>query len=705
MLTLVGGGMLAIVEGPWVGAVAVAVALFGEAIDCLFLSRVPDLLARGKSFLVLSAVATLTAAIQALTIGFCVMLAWRADDGHAPFFALAFLFGAAVNAGIVLTFHPGSAIARLAVHLMTLIAGFISFTAPDDDGPTELMMNAAGAVVLVFIVIALVRFAVDSNRRNRRHLADMAEQRRLLQATNRRLQRSQKEAQQLALAARHANDGVVLMDSGGRITWVNDAFTRITGYSPFEAVGHLPGELLNGPETDPATVASIRNAARTCQPFRGEIRNRIRDGTYVWIETNQVPVVDENGQVDVVVAIERDVTEARRAAAELAGARDRAEAGARAKAEFLANMSHEIRTPMNGVIGMSDLLCDTSLTDDQRLYADTIRSSAQSLLALINDILDLSKLDAGKMAINPVDFDLHACLRSVVAMFRTQSESKGLGLNLDIAEGVPARVKADDTRLRQILVNLIGNAVKFTAEGRVCVEVTMADGPDLQRLRIAVRDTGIGIQPHNLDTIFERFSQAEAGTRRRFGGTGLGLTISQMLADGMGGAITAESALGEGACFTLLLPFKVAGDKAVPEADTDHVATRKTLAGRRVLVAEDNRVNRLIVERYLRDLPVALHFAQDGREAVERASNILPDLILMDMSMPVMNGIEAARAIRQLDIPQPAIVALTANAFDSDREACLAAGMDGFLSKPVRKADLIAAVADYAGRRCLQPAP
>ena len=695
VLTMAGGLTLTAVEGLVAGVIAMAIALAGELVDCLLLARVPALLARGMPFARLSRLVTATATLQAMSIAACVLMAWFAANAHAPLFALAFLAGAAVNAGIVLPFHRGAALSRLMIYAITLVVGFSGQVHTEHPGHVELILNASGAAVLVFLVHVMLNFALTGTARNRQHLLEMAEHRHQLEVANHRLRRSQKEAQRLALVARLATDSVLLLDAHGRITWVNDAFTRITGYPLAEAAGQRPGDLLNGPETSAETIAAIRAAASAGRPFRGEIRNRIRDGTYVWIDSNQVPVLDADGRPEMFIAVERDVTEARRVASDLARAKDRAEAGARVKAEFLANMSHEIRTPMNGITGMAELLCDTDLTADQRLYAETIHDAAQSLLGLIDDILDLSRLDAGKLSIVPADFDLRACLDSVIAMFRAQAGRKGLSLTLQVDTPVPRFVTADDTRLRQILVNLIGNAIKFTQTGGVDVTVRLSEPPD--RLAISVTDSGIGIAPDHLDHIFQRFSQAESDTTRRFGGSGLGLTISHMLANSMGGTIEVRSSPGVGSCFTLSLPLVLAAGPPAP-APEEVVPDPASLAGRRVLVAEDNQVNRLLVQRFLHDLPVTLHFARNGREAVEMTRSLGPDIVLMDMSMPEMNGIEATRAIRGAGVAQPAIVALTANAFEADRAACLAAGMDGFLTKPVRRAELVRVLAQYNPR-------
>ncbi|XHE54634.1 ATP-binding protein [Phaeobacter sp. BS34] len=294
------------------------------------------------------------------------------------------------------------------------------------------------------------------------------------------------------------------------------------------------------------------------------------------------------------------------------------------------------------------------------------------------------------MILSEVDFDLPACFQQTLQLFEPQAQEKGITLDLNIAPDVPRIINGDDRRLRQVLLNLVGNAVKFTDTGGVEVAVTTSRVGDRLRLRFSVTDTGIGIAKEKQDQIFERFSQADAAITRRFGGTGLGLTISRLLCEAMGGEIDVTSDPGKGSCFSVHLRMQPATGANLAEVAASAQQAGRSLEGMRILVAEDNRINRLLVEKYLQDEPVTLEFAVDGAEALEKTPDFAPDVILMDMSMPVMNGLDATRNIREMDIRQPVIAALTANAFDSDREACLKAGMDDFLSKPINRDDLLA---------------
>ncbi len=395
------------------------------------------------------------------------------------------------------------------------------------------------------------------------------------------------------------------------------------------------------------------------------------------------------GQIGTAVERLRVQGELVRANEELIGARDAALAASRAKSEFLANMSHEIRTPMNGVLGMADLLLTGDLPAEPRHYAETIRSSGEALLAILNDILDLSKIEAGKMEFEAVPFDPRRCVDDVAALMDGRARERGVSLTALATEAVPPRVVGDPSRLRQVLLNLVGNAVKFTKEGEVALRVGVAEG----ELLFEVADTGIGIPEAAKSQLFDAFTQADASTSRRFGGTGLGLAISRRLVEGMGGEIGVESVEGEGTAFWFTLPLaRVDGEAEVTEA-----APATVVRPLHLLLAEDNAVNRLVATKCVERLGHTVEAVNDGRAAVAAWQAGRFDAVLMDCQMPEMDGYQATVEIRRLEQEGAGrgtpIIALTAHAMAGDRERCLAAGMDEYVAKPLRGEELAAALA------------
>ncbi|TIC84050.1 ATP-binding protein [Nocardioides sp. GY 10127] len=490
-----------------------------------------------------------------------------------------------------------------------------------------------------------------------------------------------------------ATDSILFtIDTEGRFTWVNEAFERTMGYSYADVTGKRPPELLHGPATDLETVRALQERIHEGEQFRCELANYTADGQEIWMAVDVSPVLDEDGEVTGFCAIQSDISERHEAELLLKQARLDAEASARAKAAFLATMSHEIRTPLNAVLGLTDLLLLTPLNAEQKDYVETAQQSGQHLLALVNDILDISALEAGRMEYHDDPFSLWEVLDETTTMFLAQAERKGLDLRLDPDPGIPPLLRGDAVRVRQILVNVVGNALKFTEHGSVRISPRLTGAEQgRSQLEIVVEDTGIGVPKWRIPQLFRSFARGDVSSTRTYGGSGLGLAISRTLAEAMGGTIELDSELGHGTTVRITLDLAV-----VEEEQTAAVRSPDALphhGGLRVLVAEDDLVNQKVVHRMLQRLGVSPTIVANGQEAVDAVAENAFDIILMDVQMPVMDGVRAVRLVRDLDpTPRPWVVALTANALSGDRERFMAAGMDDYVSKPMTIDSLAAAL-------------
>ncbi len=635
----------------------------------------------------------------------------------------------------------------------------------------------------------------------------------------------------LATVVEHSSNAVLAVDLKLRVLWVNRGFTRTTGWEAAECIGRPINDLLWHPDGDPSARAALRQAAVRGESCRVELVNRRKDGSPMWMDIEIQPTTDEDGQLTGWVEIALDITHRKRIEAALQQARDEARQASEAKSQFVANMSHELRTPMNAVLGMLQLVQATPLSGQQQDYLDKAEVAAQGLLGVLNDILDFSKVEAGKMTLDPRPFELDTLLRELSVLFASSLGGKPVEFVYELHPGLPARLLADDLRLRQVLTNLGGNAVKFTERGEVVLAVrpVEASGPEVT-LEFSVRDTGIGISADSMNRLFRDFGQAEASTTRRYGGTGLGLAISRRLVTLMGGTLQVESTPGKGSCFSfrlrmpawphvakpaaalrvlqvdarpltrqahlsmmqslgwevrsvetgtqaraameaepgtfdlLLVDGAADGEPALATASglaalattsglaawpqllvtgtaetetalagphkrlypqvsaclvrplTPGVLARavsqprgttspgpaqaqagvQPLAGLRLLVAEDNENNQIVARELLTAKGAEVVIACDGQEAVDRMrSDGRFDLILMDWQMPRMDGLQACAAIRSLGFDRIPIVAMTANAMDSDRQQCLAAGMDDHVAKPFSMRELVARLVQH----------
>jgi PAS domain S-box-containing protein len=502
--------------------------------------------------------------------------------------------------------------------------------------------------------------------------------------------------------------GITLIDAQHRILAINHAHAEMVGRKVQECLG---SECFRVFEKRNQVCAHCPGSVAMRTGRRAEVETiGIRDDGSTYVARVQAfPVPDASGRPCSFIELVEDITGHRQAERELTAAKQSAEAANRAKSEFLANMSHEIRTPLSAVLGFADLLLESVHTPEAIDAAKTIKRNGQYLLELLNGVLDLSKIEAGKLALEPSPCSPSEILREVVSLMRVRADAKRLPLELECDGTIPERIQSDRTRLRQILVNLVGNAIKFTETGEVRIVVRARPAEQRKtRLEIDVRDTGIGMNEQHVSRLFQPFTQADASTSRRFGGTGLGLTISKRLAEMLGGTLAVRSRLGEGTTFTLSFDVTAIDRPCVPlpapSAETADRATSQPSAGPtrlagRVLLAEDGLDNQRLLSYILGRAGLEVTLADNGQVAVELVRRSVAegrpfDLVLMDIQMPVMDGYEATRALRAAGWTRP-IIAVTAHAMLEDRQRCLDAGCEDYLPKPIDRQQLLDLVRRY----------
>jgi PAS domain S-box-containing protein len=523
-------------------------------------------------------------------------------------------------------------------------------------------------------------------------------------AAQERLQRSLKELEDLKFALdQHAIVGRT--DERGIITFANDKFCSVSQYSREELLGQ-DHRILNSKYHGKEFFAGLWKTIKSGEVWKGEIKNRAKDGSFYWVDSTIVPFRDGLGKPKQFIVIRMDITGLKRIEEELRAAKDAAEGASRAKSEFLANMSHEIRTPMNGIIGMTELALDTQLTVEQREYLNMVKTSAASLLTLINDILDFSKIEAGKLDLDVADFSLRQSIGETLKALGFRAHQKGLELAWRVAQDVPDYLAGDASRVRQVLVNLVGNAVKFTERGEVVVEIERdpTSTGEIVVLHFCVRDTGIGIAKEKQGMVFGAFTQADSSTTRKYGGTGLGLAITRRLIDLMGGKLWLESEQGVGSAFHFTIRFEPASAQPAP-----FYQDPKILSHASILVVDDNETNRIILVEMLGRWGMQVATAKDAREALEilgRTGSQAPRFaaVISDLQMPHMDGFVFVENIRKsTQFGRIPVLMLSSSAQQGEHERCRQLGISAHLAKPIQPSELLDAILSALSLHASEP--
>jgi len=687
MAILVGAGLaISFLLSPAFGLITFLIAAIADIADTALLKHALRIEAQTEQFLKLRKPAVIFAAFQSGAIAFTIVIAWLYGGPPAHFFALVMITSAAIDAGMGVYYYRFITRLKQTMFVVAMLTLFGVDYVLNLTPHAILIVDFGAASILAYVISRLLQYLYNFQRYNKSAMRRVivGEQNTLRANIDLKIQRS--EAQKLALVAEKVNDAIIISTPDGKITWVNATFTAMTGYSFEEAVGQQAGALLDGPWTAESAKEKIAGVAKTLRPARVEIESKTKSNGHIWLESSITPIFDEARKHVLNIGVERDISIAKKTEIDLMQAKMTAEKALQAKTEFLATMSHEIRTPMNGIVGMSDLLSRTPLSADQSQYVSVISESGAALLSIIDDILYFSKLEANKLELSSAPFSPKEMLTAIFNLLEPTAAQKGLELILQISADTPPMLMGDKGRIRQIIVNLVGNAIKFTNEGHVTMAASATPTPTGILFTVKVADSGIGIPSGKLAHVFDAFTQVDSKSTRSAGGTGLGLSISAQLAHEMKGEITVSSSEGSGSCFTFVA--------TLPEAEHTKTAPSvvqksqpRQLQSLSILVAEDNLTNQFIIGKILGLQGAKLRFAENGGVALDMFKEKTTDVILMDISMPIVDGLEATRNIREFEkengLSQTPIIALTANAFESDKKNCFNAGMNGFVAKPI----------------------
>lgn len=684
LIAAIGCALLAILVSPKFGLLAAAVTFPLELVEYLILGYVrkkADYQGRKVHLLVIFA-----SFVQTSGLGICMVLA-ASQSESLRMFSWAFLFGAMMNSLLSARFHPASHRVRLGVLAVAgLIILFRALTHPEAVY-TEIASEMSAVLSMIFMVGYLFS-----------HLSRRAKNTR---QTERALIIQSAEARRLALVAEHASDSIVLMDENHLITWANSQFTDLTGYTLDDAIGHGMGELLNHVDADLAVIKAMNAKIESGQSTNARILNKTKSGATLWMETHQTPVFTEDGKIRAYIAVERDVSELVRREKELHAALDAAKKADQAKTEFLSRMSHELRTPANGLYGGMEILRETALSADQKDAVAILETSSNRLMHLVENIVTVTDVESGRLKVELCDMCVSEVLEAVASLYRAEAADKNVAIQISVDSTAQKPYVADPDLVSRILANLLSNGIKFTDKGTITMYAQVDAAGQMQ---ISVQDTGIGIDRSKLALIFNAFEQVDNGNTRQFDGAGLGLSTARDLARLMGAEIEVEAELKKGSLFRLVLPLN-------ERRHVSQVAVCKPVAPHhmRVLVAEDNGTNRLLIKTMLKGAGHELEFAQDGKQAVEQYALKPFDFVLMDISMPNKNGLEATREIRAFEahkhLRRCPIIAVTANVSVEDQRLCFEAGMDEFIAKPLKKELLLQTIGNVLAASVPQGKP
>lgn len=541
-----------------------------------------------------------------------------------------------------------------------------------------------GLCLVIFLLVFIYRSYQSKQKANallKEKNASIYKQKAIIEVKN-------KELEKLSIVASETGNGVFITDADGNVEWFNDGFSKIFGWASIEEYKKERGSNIRDVSGHKQVEEFIAESVREKKSVTYEAINVTKDGKELWVQATLTPIFDDKGNLSKLVFVDADVSELKKA-------KETAEEALHIQEQFLANTSHEIRTPMNGIIGMTRQLGETMLTAEQIDYVNAIKESSSSLLHVVNDILDISKMRAGKLELEKTEFRLPDLFKTLLFSLQYNAEKKGIMINITVSHDIPPVLLGDPIRLNQVLLNLAGNAIKFTEKGSVTISANLLkEENEIAIVEFRIIDTGIGIPENKSRLIFESFAQAESHTTRKYGGTGLGLTIAKQLVEQQGGKISVKSKEGQGSTFSFSLLFAIGNPQwqgNVAQQIMSGIPANADLSNVNVLVVEDNKINQRVAALDLRKWKTNVDFADDAESAIEKLKSKHYDLVLMDISMPGMDGLQATRYIRS-KMPSPVsaipIIAMTASALVGEREKCFEAGMNDYISKPFNPVDL-----------------